>query len=312
MLNPISEMKSEITTAKILQAELHNTIKQKRESVKQFYAAKEKAEEAIKPEPPKATIEPPPVAKYRVIADEEKEQALLKMAKAEYESYDDVAKFAKALNLHAGVVYLTLKHHGFIKQNETTQYRVLDSYYRNNGNLKAIVADVGLNVWLCAKTIEQLGLSPNWQSYKEDKVETNLGDWAEEQFRQLVGNALDMNRYYQASNPNYDFVINGKTVDVKGSTLKTGSEENARSPQYAFRIKSDNPPDFYCVFLIKEKDKPYSLDNCHILLFPKEILPNNRKGVYIAQKSDTSTALSQMYWDFEVEPAALATMLEHI
>lgn len=312
MLDPINEMKAEITTAKVLQSELHNTLKKKRESIKGFYQAKEKAESEIPPEPLKVNIEPPPQPKYRVIADLEKEQALLKMAKAEYQSYADVAKFAKILNLRAGVVYLTLKHHGFIKQNETTQYRVLDSYYNNNGNLKAIVADVGLNVWLCAKTLEQLGLSPNWQSYKEDKVEVNLGDWAEEQFRKLVGNALDMNRYYQSSNPNYDFIINGKTVDVKGSTLKTGSGENARSPQYAFRIKSDSPPDFYCVFLIKDKDKAYSLDNCHILLFPKDILPNNRKGVYIAKKSDTSTALSQMYWDFEVEPAALATMLEYI
>ncbi|MFW9304104.1 riboflavin synthase subunit alpha, partial [Glaesserella parasuis] len=93
--------------------------------------------------------------KRRIIADKDKEQQLLKMAKEHYTSYADVAKFADALNLRAGIVYLTLKYHGFVKQTETTQYRVLDSYYRHNGDLKEITKDVGLTVWIVAKTLEQ-------------------------------------------------------------------------------------------------------------------------------------------------------------
>ncbi|MFK5041539.1 hypothetical protein ACI3P4_11670 [Glaesserella parasuis] len=48
--------------------------------------------------------------KRRIIADKDKEQQLLKMAKEHYTSYADVAKFADALNLRAGIVYLTLKY----------------------------------------------------------------------------------------------------------------------------------------------------------------------------------------------------------
>lgn len=245
----------------------------------------------------------------RIIADNEKEQQLLQMAKDRYQSYQDIAMFAKALDLRPGIVYLTLKHHSFIKQNETTEYRVLDAYYRNNGNLKAITEEVKLNVWLCAKTIEKLGLPPNWASYKERADSGKVGDWAEEEFRRLVPGALDMNMQYQMNNPLFDFIVNGKTVDVKSSNLRV----NRTSLQYSVRIRNHSDsemPDFFCLFLIKERNKEAKEGNYHILLIPKEVLPSKNISISIVPKN--TEANSAMYWDFEVEPAALAAMLDDI
>ncbi|MEG9482800.1 riboflavin synthase subunit alpha [Mannheimia sp. HC-2023] len=311
MLNPITEMKAELTTAKVLQTELHHTLKKKRESIQSFYQAKEKAESEIPPKPQKVGIEPPTQPKYRVIADQEKEQALLKMAKAEYQSYADVAKFAEVLNLRAGVVYLTLKHHGFIKQNETTQYRVLDSYYKNNGNLRAITEDTGLTVWICSQTIKQLGLSPNWQSYRQSiGIGGNgIGGAGENEFARLVPFAVDMNQDYQANNPIFDFVVNEKTIDVKTGALRINASTR-ESGNYVFRLSNERP-DFYCFFVIQNEEKGCIAGNYRILLIPAEVIPEGKTAVYISHAPEEDVK-SSLYWDFEVEPAALATMLEHI
>ncbi|TCP18100.1 hypothetical protein EV693_10365 [Nicoletella semolina] len=173
MINPITEMQAQITTAKVLQRDLRQVVQEKKESIRNFYHAKEKAQQAVQtPQKIAKTAEATPIETKprQIIADQEKEQQLLKMAKEHYTGYEDVAKFAQALNLSAEVVYLTLKYHSFIIQNETTQYRVLDSYYRNNGNLKAMTIDTGLKVWIVSKTLEGLGLSPNWASYKNFSI----------------------------------------------------------------------------------------------------------------------------------------------
>lgn len=312
MMNPITEMQAQITTAKVLQRDLRQAVQEKKESISKFYSAKEKAEQAVQNPPKMAnTPEPLPIVHKpkQIIADAEKEQQLLKMAKEHYTSYADVAKFAEALGLRAGIVYLTLKHHNFIKQNETTQYRVLDSYYRNNGNLKAITLDTGLKVWIVSRTLEQLGIAPNWASYKERTETGNVGDWAEEEFKRLVPGALDMNMQYQMNNPGFDFMVNGKTVDVKSSNTRA----TRTSDQYYFRLrreKDDELPDFFCVFLIKDRNKEPGGDNYHILLIPKEVLPDIKKSISIVPKD--RKANSTMYWDFEVEPVALAAVLDEI
>lgn len=313
MTNPITEMQAQITTAKVLQRDLRQAVQEKKESISKFYSAKEKAEQAVQnPQKVANTSEPPP-AVYKpkqIIADAEKEQQLLKMAKEHYTSYADVAKFAEALGLRAGIVYLTLKHHNFIKQNETTQYRVLDSYYRNNGNLKAITLDTGLKVWIVARTLEQLGISPNWVSYKDRASSNGQGDWAEEEFRRLVPGALDMNMQYQMNNEVFDFIVNDKTIDVKSTSLAHGTG-NHRQYKLKIRKRPDSElPDFFCLFCIIDKNKENGAGNYHILLIPKEVVPDEKLSVAVCEKG--SNANSSMYWDFEVEPVALAAMLEEI
>lgn len=312
MLSPITEMKAEITTAKVIQRDLQQTLEEKKKSIRKFYSTKEKVETpTIKQESlnqnksPKNYLEP---QKRQIIADKDKEQQLLKMAKEHYESYEDVAKFAKALNLRPGVVYLTLKYHNFIKQNETTQYRVLDSYYSNNGNMKGITIDTGLSVWVVANTLKQLGLSPNWATYKDRAESGKQGDWAEEEFRRLVPSAVDMNKYYQNNNAVFDFIVNEKTIDVKSTTL-------VRDEQYFLKIRrtadDEDLPDFFCVFCVKDRHKPLSEQgNYHVLLIPKEVLPSNRVKISFVPKH--RKANSTMYWDFEVEPATLSAFLENI
>lgn len=243
--------------------------------------------------------------------DADKEQQLLKMAKAHYENYADVGKFAKVLGLKPGVVYLTLKRHSFIKQNETTQYRVLDAYYQHNGNLRAITETVGLSVWIVAKTLEQLGLSPNWANYKAQAESSAKGDVAEAEFRQLVPSALDMNRQYSRNNAVFDFIVNEKTVDVKLTTL---AKSGKNFLQYSFRVRrtaDDNElPDFFCLFCVIDKTKPFGAGNYYVLLIPKEVIPDRNMNVAITAKGGTSN--SSMYWDFEVEPTALASILGDI
>lgn len=240
--------------------------------------------------------------------DENKEQLLLIMAKEHYKNYLDVNKFATELSLKPGYVYLTLKHHSFIKQNETTQYRVLDAYYQHNGNLRAITEAVGLSVWVVAKTLEELGLSPNWANYKAQAESSLKGDVAEEEFRRLVPSAVDMNRQYARNNAVFDFIVGGKTVDVKLSTLvKSGKNFY----QYAFKVRrtveDNNLPDFFCLFCVIDKTKPFGEDNYSILLIPKEVIPSGNMKIAIVPKG--GTANSSMYWDFEVEPTVLASIL---
>lgn len=310
MLNPETKMQAQLTTAKVLQRDLRQTVNAKMQAIETFYSAKQNAaEQKNEPAVIKHATQTPFIPK-RIIDDEEKERELLQMAKAEYQSYEDVARFAKALNLRAGIVYLTLKHHNFIKQNETTQYRVLDAYYRNNGHLKAITEETGLTVWIVAKTLEQLGLSPNWASYRDRAESGNKGGVAEEEFRRLVPSAVDMNMNYKMNNPVFDFVINEKTIDVKSSSLVGKSSVQ----QYGMRIRShpedENLPDFFCLFCLIDKTKPLTAGNYHILLIPKEVLPANNERIAIAAKG--RQANSAMYWDFEVEPSALASILGDI
>lgn len=256
-------------------------------------------------------IEPPKdQPKFNVMHDTEKERALLKLAKAEYECYQDVAKFAKMLNLKPGIVYLTLKRHNFIQQNETTQYRVLDSYYRNNGNLKAITIDVGLSVWLCAKTLEQLGLSPNWNSYRDSFTRQGVnaqGASGEEEFKRLVPYAVDMNGQYQANNPVFDFLVGETTVDVKTGKLRRHPRSN--SGWYEFKILSQELPDFYAFFALKDSEKPLSAGNYHLFLIPSAVIPERISSVRIGEITERHR---NPYWDFEIEPAALSVILEEV
>lgn len=307
MNNPITEIKADTTTAQALHNELQYTLNKKRQAVRNFY---EKRALAEKENAPKPIIAPPPAKpKFNIIADKDKEAELLKMAKARYQSYADVALFAKELNLRAGVVYLTLKHHGFIRQTETTQYRVLDSYYRNNGNLKVMTEETGLTVWICAKTIEQLGLSPNWAGYKSSLLSgcKSQGRSGEEEFARLVPEALDMNAEYKFSNEAFDFILNEKKIDVK----TYNSFNNRGTKSYVLRLNHGEQPDFYCVFLIIDKEKGCVAGNYHILLIPSVIIPDGKTSVHISPTKDSNRG-SAFYWDFEVEPAALATILENL
>lgn len=101
-------------------------------------------------------------------------------------------------------------------------------------------------------------------------------------------------------------MVNGKTVDVKSSKLRV---ESRGRPHYGFRLRSskgEELPDFICLFCILDNDKPNQQGNYRILLLPKEVLPD---GTNIHLSTPDSRAISAMYWDFEVQPAALAAML---
>ena len=250
----------------------------------------------------------------RIIADETKEQQLLHLAQTQYQSYKDIAVFAEECGLKPGIVYHTLKYHNFIQQNETTEYRVLDAYYQCNGNLRGIVEMTGLGVWICAKTLENLGFSPKWQSYREiyQANSTPAGGWAEQEFKRLVPDAIDMNNHYRMNNPRFDFLFKDKEIDVKFSALRKTKGSNY---QYSFRYKPDEMPDLFCFFIAAistEELKSQTPDEYKILLIPSAALPPDRDALNINHDRNNKKALSRMYWDFEVAPAALESFLESL
>lgn len=100
------------------------------------------------------------------------------------------------MNIRAGAVYVVLKAHNFIKHADTTEHRVMTAYFKHNGKLAAITEETGLTVWIVAKTIENLGYSPRRQEYRDSRYITGSGRGgigAEEQFKRLVPDAVDMN-----------------------------------------------------------------------------------------------------------------------
>ncbi|SUB28755.1 Uncharacterised protein [[Pasteurella] mairii] len=142
-----------------------------------------------------------------------KKEALLNWAKAHYRDYKDVIVGANTLDMPPGVVYSLLKQHDFIKKTDTTEYRVMMAYFKYNGRLCDIVKETGLTVWIVAKTIEALGYSPRWQEYRNSRYVSKVGVagvGAEEKFKQLVPDAVDMNEEYRENNRDFDFIVHEK------------------------------------------------------------------------------------------------------
>lgn len=242
------------------------------------------------------------------IIQDHHQKALLSLAKSEYQNYQDVRHFAERLSLRAGQVYEVLKHHGFIKQNETTEYRVMNAYFECEGNLKKITEQTGLTVWICAKTIEKCGYSPRWTSYRAYTESCNIGDWAEAEFNRLVPQSLNMNQRYQANHPVFDFVIGEKTIDVKASALRV----SRTSLSYNFRYDPKNMPDFFCLFCIPQTSREMKeIKKYHVLLIPSAALPTNKTTFRMTGSKETM-AESRIYWDFEVQPCALAAFLDEL
>lgn len=233
---------------------------------------------------------------------------LLSLAKHEYQDIHDVRRFADRLHIRPGIVYNTLKEHGFIRQNETTEYRVVNAYFEFGGNLKAIADTTKLPVWICAKTLEKFKYPTNWHQYKADSETANLGEWAENEFKRLVPQSLDMNRQYQPNNPIFDFFVGDKRIDVKCS----GKRISRNSRSYNFRYDPAELPDYFCLFAIPQECADIEqgkVNEYHVFLFPSEILPSNKTSFRMTTDKYNPKATSRIYWDFEVQPAALSAIL---
>lgn len=242
-----------------------------------------------------------------------REQIILDWARQHYQNYKSIHHFPYSQydttpKITAGVIYLCLKKHSFIQQNETTEYRVMDAYFRFGGNLQYMCEELKLTVWIVAKTVERLGYSPRWHEYRESRYVTRTctGATAEFKFKQLVPNAVDMNEDYKENNPVFDFVVNEKTIDVKEMTIITRSE---MMKHYCFKFpkKDSDRADFYCLFLCRNK-KHRMNGEFDVLLLPKEVLPEGKGQMQI---STSKTAGShKFFYQFQVDPDSLAYLLE--
>ncbi len=299
----VAECKTEKVLAQSLQRDLKHTsskLAKKRKSLNDYHKKQATAPKA--PPKPKAPLS----TKIHVASDSEKK--IITWAKENYKSIDDIQIGAKELAIKAGEVYTVLKHHSFIKQNETTEYRVLDSYFKNHGNLQKIVDDTGLGVWIVAKTVENLGYSPRWHEFRQSRYITksqHLGIGAEKKFKELVPQAVDVNEDFRECNPYYDFVVNHKTVDVKDLAPTKRKAQKNHNTYWFWRLPKNEQADFYCLFLCHDKDKRIDGDFT-ILLIPKEVLPQ------ATQTSISTSAENESYkfwFQFEVDACALPYML---
>lgn len=246
--------------------------------------------------------------------DDPRERIILDWAKTHYQDYRSINcfpfhQYEGKPKITAGVVYLCLKKHSFIRQNETTEYRVMDAYFRFGGNLQYMCEELGLTVWVVAKTVEKLGCSPRWHEYRESRyvTRTSSGTSAEMKFKQLVHEAVDMNEDYRENNPVFDFIVNEKTVDVKEMTIisRKGGDER-KYYDFKFPKYDEDRADFYCLFLCKDKEIRMK-GEFDIILLPKEALPQGKGQIQISVCPTANT--HKFFYQFQVDPASLAYML---
>jgi|GEM_PF-795884 riboflavin synthase, alpha subunit len=314
-ISPISEMKTELVMANVLSQEIKqksSRLSKMRESLNEYH---ERQSNSLEVTPTDKTQNKPLIqaSSNEINEYDVREKIIIDWAKVHYKDIQSIHQFP--YNQHKlkskitpGVVYLCLKKHSFIKQNETTEYRVMDSYFRFNGNLQWMCEELGLTVWVVAKTVEKLGYSPRWHQYRESRYVTRAssGTNAEEKFKQLVPDAIDMNEDYRENNPCFDFIVNGKTIDVKELTKITRKETLQSFYDFKLHKLDEDRADYYCLFLCLDKDKrirgPFD-----IILIPKEALPNNKSQMKIST-SKTSNS-HRFFYQFQVDPASLAHML---
>ncbi|WP_386696745.1 riboflavin synthase subunit alpha [Lonepinella sp. MS14436] len=302
-------LQSEITTAKLMNNEIRTKLNKMRDKVADFHQARQQVKENITSVEQAIKFERKEKAMQKYVlpnkppTDKDLENKIIQLAKTKYETWRDIETIAQELGVRAGVVYLTLKHHSFIRQTETSDYRVVDAYYRCNKNLGLIAEEVGFSVWVCAKILEKHSLSPNWQTYKNRANSLSVGDIGEELFRKLVPEAVDMNVFVGENNPRFDFIVNEKTIDVK-------TARKNREGTHKFRIryqKGDEIPDYFCLFVASD-EKEIKQNNYAILLIPKEAIPAEITTLPLPQKGSLKSKYA-VYWDFEVPPDSVSSML---
>lgn len=309
------ETQTELIVGQVLTQQLKQQTKldSMRKSVSSYLQRKEAA-------PPTPAAEPLP-KKEKAIAPmpaplppQEMEEAIIAWAKCHYNGIDDIKRCATETGITAGKVYHTLKYHSFIKQNETTEYRVLNGYFKHNGRLADIAEETGLSVWVVAKTIQKLGYSPKWQEYRDSRylTKTSVGIGAEAKFKKLVPTALDANEDLRENMPGYDFIVNEKTVDVKESILYSVPRKKEKAWRFYIPALLEDRADFYCFFCLHDREAR-SNGAYDLLLLPKEVLPecpSNKSGkrqVWIGASPQLDS--HQFYFQFKVDPAALNYML---
>lgn len=300
--------KTELMIAESLQQELrYNRLSKMRKQLKEYNLRKENTPPTIQTQ---ANTKIPNTTVIHTMntmkENKELEQKIINWAKDNYKNYKDIQKCAEELKVRAGVIYVILKAHKFIQQTETTEYRVMSAYFKYNGRLADIVKETGLTVWIVAKTIENLGYPPKWQEYRDSRYITKSGTagvGAEDKFRSLVPDALDMNEDFAENNPIYDFIVHEKTVDVKELTIITSS---GRSPYWELKLKGKEVyPDYFCLFLCQDKNNRIN-GEFDILLIPSAVIPDNRKTLAIRSEESEN---KNFWYQFRVDPNSLAYML---
>lgn len=92
-----------------------------------------------------------------------------------------------------------------------------------------------------------------------------LGNAAEREFQRLVPDAAPANNIIRASNPVFDFVVHGVTVDVKYSAINKDGVW-----KFAFAKRKRMKPDFYALFFATAESGELA-DGYRLFLVPHEL-----------------------------------------
>lgn len=175
-----------------------------------------------------------------------------------------------------------------LRKQQYTIDEVLDSYKRL-GSIPAVTQETGCPPYIVFKWLKFRKMLKPTDGMKYGSASSKKGFEAEVEFKKLVPFAMPANEHLQSNCPSFDFDINGCSVDVKLSGIRSGK-------RYEFKTSGRKhfSCDFYVVFCLTGESIS---EGYRLLVIPAEIA-DTVGAISIAEKSK--------YWDFEIQPTELA------
>jgi hypothetical protein len=185
-----------------------------------------------------------------------------------------------------------------------TREDVLAAYHKH-GNLKAVCAEIGCQPYNAYIIVQTAGMLRGTDRVAYGTMQSIAGRSAEDEFKRLVPDALDMNAQFNEHHPGYDFDYRGIRIDVKFSTLqrvKNGSGcWSFFIERYTEKRRSTpkTKPDMYVLFATEGKSIK---DGYKVYLFPFALLAGQKSIRFQPE-------IPSVWHDFEIAPDALAATL---
>ncbi|MDR0478580.1 MAG: hypothetical protein LBH31_01985 [Burkholderiaceae bacterium] len=179
-----------------------------------------------------------------------------------------------------------------------TRESVIESYGRI-GNIRGVCEETGCPPYNAYIWLRKTGILTVNDRCSYGTSASKLGGDAEAEFQHLVPKSINANKYIDKNMPSFDFMVGKATIDVKYCGYRNDGK-------WIFKTAANKylAPDFYCAFLIIEKDKgikgPY-----HTLLIPHD-LTTGVGQVYI----DSCAPEISRWWPFIIPAKELASVLD--
>lgn len=176
-----------------------------------------------------------------------------------------------------------------------TRESVLEAYQRL-GNLRAACTETGAPPYVAFIWCKKAGVMTTADKSRYGTKAQQQGAGAEAEFQRLVPFALPANTALVKNCPGFDFDVDGVTVDVKFSILRSRGNWGFDTAKHKHL-----PPDLYALFLCTHESGDIK-DGYRLLIIPHDTV-GDRSHVTLRPGS-----ISDL-WSFEINPADLATLL---